>query len=71
MLIWFVVWDNYELFKGLWLSSYWFYFGITFRLLLIGGTDKDCYLIKLNFPLATAEYPKLLFLKKIFYEFIL
>ena len=27
----------------------------------IGGTDKDCYLIRLIFPVATVEYPKLLF----------
>ena len=53
--MWFVVWDNYELVKRLWLSRNWLPFGITYGFLLMGGTDKDYYLIRLNLPLATAE----------------
>ena len=71
VLMLFVVCDNYELVKRLWFSGNWFDFGITYRFLLIGGTDEDCYFIRLDLPLATVEYPKLLFVKYIFYEFIL
>ena len=54
-------WDNYELFKRLLSLGNWLDLRITYRFLLIGGTDKDCYLIRLIFPVATVEYPKLLF----------